>query len=275
MSSFCVFVPVKDGMPLIKDTINSILQQRRHFFSNITVVVCEALSSDGTAEYLQTISSDMKSHEIDFYIISRKDSGMYDGLAYGMAKVTSGHDVYCYINAGDYFSPHAFSIVSSFMKNGCNWLTGMNASYHSNGALVNLTLPCWYPQSLIKQGFFGTKLPYIQQESTFWSGTLQKKLNLEELAKYRYAGDFFIWKTFADHEELFIIHAWLGGFRRHSGQQSQVFMREYMEEFRSISDSKTLYSILLSKIIWFLLKMPPHVRRAVSRKIMVLKDPLD
>lgn len=270
MNSFCILIPVKNGMPLIKDTVNSIIQQRLLFSSPITVVVCDALSSDGTKEYLDSVAQEMKNNEINLHVISREDTSMYDALAFGMKQLDKMHDIYCYINAGDYFSPYAFSTVSRFINEGYCWLTGMDAIYSHDGMLTSLNLPVLYPQTLIKQGFFGTKLPYIQQESTFWCRKLQEKLDLHALANFNYAGDFFIWKTFADYENLFIIQAWLGGFRIHDGQQSNRFAKEYREEFLTITSKKNMLSYPLSFIIWVLLKFPPRLKLLLSRKILIV-----
>lgn len=270
MNSFCIFIPVKNGMPLIKDTVNSIVQQRLLFSSPITIVVCDALSSDGTKEYLDSVSQDMKNNNIDFHIISREDNGMYDALAFGMGKIDKTHDIYCYINAGDYFSPYAFSIVSRFVNKGYSWLTGMDAIYSRDGVLTSLSLPIFYPRRLIKQGFFGFNLPYIQQESTFWCRKLHEKLDLHTLNKFKYAGDFFMWKTFSEHENLFIIQAWLGGFRIHDGQQSNRFGKEYREEFLAIASKKNILSYPLAFAIWVLLKFPARFKLFLSKKILIV-----
>jgi glycosyltransferase involved in cell wall biosynthesis len=269
VTSFCVFIPIKNGMPLIKGTVDSIVRQREYFDASLIIVVCDGGSTDGTLEYLSAMSETFNNLDIEFRLISREDTGMYDALANGMAKAGLKHDVYCYINAGDYFSPHAFFVVSGLISKDVPWLTGMSASYNRRGVLTSLFLPFWYPRRLIIEGFFGTRLPYIQQESTFWSRELQARIELDHLSKQKLAGDFYLWKTFAAYADLFIVHCWLGGFRTHDSQQSKIFKTDYEREFSKLAANKTFVSFLLFVYVWIVLKLPQGMRKRLSKKTLI------
>lgn len=268
MKDICVFIPIKNGMPLIVDTLHSIIRQREFFDGKIKVVVCDGQSTDGTLEYIRSVADLLGEKGIDLTLISRKDSGMYDALAFGMSQPSLGSDIYCYINAGDYFSPYAFDVVSKVLIDECSWLTGMTAFYNNEGALISLSLPVFYSRSLIKKGFYGTHLPFLQQESIFWNAKLQKKINLNLLSEYKYAGDFFIWKTFADHADLFILKAWISGFRSHEGQLSISNAAKYRDEFNSIASKKTLASYLFAGLIYLLFRLPDGWKLKISKKII-------
>lgn len=270
MPSLCVFVPVKNGMPLLCDTIDSILGQNRGPDLDVTMCVCDGQSKDDTLAYLSEVEKRCRQTSIEFHLLSQPDNGMYDALGRGMKAVGLSHDIYCYINAGDYFSPYAFREVSLLVGRRCSWLTGLNVNYNEKGILTTAALPACYPRNLIAQGFFGTMLPFIQQESTFWSRALQSRLDTETLRKYRYAGDFYLWYTFSRSDELFIVRAWLSGFRAHPGQLSTIRMKEYREEVRSIRNRRSPVSYAKAMVIWMLLRLPAAVRILFSRNMIVI-----
>jgi glycosyltransferase involved in cell wall biosynthesis len=268
MPSLCVFIPVKNGMPLLCDTIDSILCQFPDPDIEVTLCVCDGQSQDGTLAYLREVEKRCGQTRIGFHLLSQPDKGMYDGLSRGMSAIGLSHDIYCYINAGDYFSPYAFREVSLHVGRRCNWLTGLSVNYNERGVLTNATLPACYPRNLISQGFFGSILPFIQQESTFWSRALQSRLNTQTLSQYRYAGDFYLWHRFAQSDDLFILTAWLSGFRAHPGQLSTIRMKEYRKEFNSIRNRRDAISYTKAALIWLLLRFPPAVRIYFSASII-------
>jgi len=50
---------------------------------------------------------------------------MHEALAKGLIRADG--DVVAYINAGDYYHPRAFDIVTDvFEQNSCDWITGCN-----------------------------------------------------------------------------------------------------------------------------------------------------
>ena len=55
MVEFTIVIPVHNGMPYIKECIESALNQT---YQNYNVIVLENMSDDGTEEYLNTLSSD-------------------------------------------------------------------------------------------------------------------------------------------------------------------------------------------------------------------------
>lgn len=268
MTRICVFVPVKNGMPLIQDTIGSIIKQTAFRDLQVTLCICDGQSSDGTLRYAKEIEGKCKEVGIKYVLVSRADRGMYDGMSYAMETVGLDHDIYCYINAGDYFAPYAFREVALLFRRRIQWVTGLNAYYNQRGVLTRTVLPVAYPGDLIRQGFFGALLPFIQQESTFWSVGLQAKIDLRRLAGYRFAGDAYLWYTFSQFETLVIAKAWLSGFRQHEGQLSAARMAEYRQEFNAIRDRRVLLSYVKAGVIWGLLRLPQSFKLALSRSIV-------
>jgi hypothetical protein len=95
-------------------------------------------------------------------------------------------------------------------------------------------------------------------------------IDLEEFSKLRFAGDFYLWKHFAKKEELYIVSAYLGGFRFHSKNKSRDISK-YIDEFKIISDRCPILDLDLIRIPlyhlawWFL---PGTLKNMLNRKII-------
>lgn len=268
IANVCVFTPTYNSLELLRDTVESILGQRNSGGYSLNYVVCDGGSTDGTLEYLDSVKGRFEHLGIGLRICSGPDKGMYDALSKGFRLAGFEYDVYCYINSGDYFSPYAFDVVAGVFSQGCNWITGMPATYNKDGHLIALTKMIDYDSSMIRQGVYGRFLPCIQQESTFWSGAAHRKINLDKLSLYKYAGDFYIWSVLAEHYKLYGVSAWLSGFRVHDGQQSAVFRRDYFEEFDSIRLRLTSLNLLKALLYRFVLYAPLRVRGLFSKNVI-------
>jgi len=250
MKFYCV-TPCLNAENLIEDTMFSVLTQT--IFNEQKCSLCYTFrdggSSDATFDKIQQIAQKFSHHKnIQIHYYSEKDSGMYDALAKGFEGETDS-DVYSYINAGDYYSRHAFEIVFEiFTQYQVHFLTGINTFYNEKGHLINFCLPFEYNKNLLLKGFYGTILPFVQQESTFWHKRVHQKIDFNELRTFKYAGDFYLWKTFINHAPLYIVSAWLGGFKYHANQLSSLFMNEYKAEMKNISLQPTVFDYLLAYI---------------------------
>jgi len=152
-------------------------------------------------------------------ILSAPDEGMYDALATGLTRAEG--DICCYINAGDFYHRAAFSVVAAIFSAGlARWLTGFHATANVAGEITDLRLPWRYRRAFFDCGLYGTTLPVVQQESTFWAGGLNRLIDLDRLRHCRLAGDSYLWRCFAGHEDLRIAAALLGVFRKTPGQLS-------------------------------------------------------
>jgi glycosyltransferase involved in cell wall biosynthesis len=232
--------------------------------------IADAASTDGTSKLISDFAAN---NRLENYIISHdieSDNGLYDGLAKGFSRaMESGANIYCYINAGDYFSPHAFDIVHQSLSGDVDWLTGLDVLYNEKGELINAILPFKYDTKLLSRGFYGTHLPFVQQESTFWSSKAMSLIDLSALARHKLAGDYYIWHTFAKEKlELNIVNAWLGGFAITRGQLSELYFYEYLEEFASIRDKRSpvdFFRVFVAKLCWYL---PSSLKIKLNSKII-------
>jgi hypothetical protein len=205
-------------------------------------------------------------------LTSAPDHGMYDALS-SVWRVAQAADAYCYLGSGDYFSPHAFEIVADILGTfDIHWVTGLAVTYNSRHHLVEARLPYRYASSLIATGMYGRHLPCIQQESTFWTGSLMKHVDLDELSGFRYAGDFYLWRTFGQFANLYVVQAWLGGFEIRSGQLSRVHSREYMEELRGCAGRPDLRHRFGAAVDGLIRSSPQWLVRALTTRLLYFDD---
>jgi glycosyltransferase involved in cell wall biosynthesis len=217
VESITVVTPCRNAERLIRRTAESIVGQTAVASGRVALqyIVCDGASTDDTvAAVRETCGGHVE-------IVSEPDSGMYDALAKGFRRATG--DVVAYLNAGDFYHPSAFEVVADVFEQGnVEWLTGMYYVCNARGEVVRSLLPHRFRRRFIRQGIYGRFLPvFIQQEATFWSRRLLQTVDLERLASFRLAGDFYLWKSFASRAELAIVDTFLGAFVRHDGQQSE------------------------------------------------------
>jgi len=233
MATFSIITPCRNAEKYIAETMISVMSQPALSSGEVSLdyIICDGNSSDRTVEIAEELARNYEYGKVR--IISRPDTGMYDALASGLRRAEG--DYCAYINAGDFYSPHAFEIVHQvFQRHGDDWLTGFAGVYNDHSQLVQVLLPYRFRRRLIQVGRHGRLgLPTIQQESTFWRADLNDELDLEELASYKLAGDYYLWKTFSEKHDLKIVAAHLGGFRHHAGQLSTDLKGYLLEQTRA------------------------------------------
>jgi glycosyltransferase involved in cell wall biosynthesis len=264
---FSVVTPCLNAASHIEETVASVANQSavRDGSVELEHLICDGGSTDGTLQILERIRGP------HLRVDSRADGGMYDALARGLRQASG--DVVAYLNAGDYLHPHAFGVVLEVMAAhpGIRWLTGWAIAYNAAGAAVRHDLPPRYRARLHRCGAYGRWLPAVQQESTFWKRELHERVDFDRLAKFRLAGDYYLWRRFAETCELHIVSAQLGGFRLHPGQLS-ADIGAYREEMRTLADAPGLadYALMLcDKLLWY---APPLVKKMLNRRCFHLYD---
>lgn len=266
-----IITPCFNSEEYIEETIKSVIYQQGNF--DIEYIIIDGKSSDNTIniieKYKKIIENGFKKkcNNVTLEYISEKDSSMYEALAKGIKKVSG--EITGYINSDDVYLPNAFKcIVDIFRNERVDWITGRNSIINSDGILVESFLPFRYKKEFIKNGIYGTKLPSIQQESTIWRSKLNKLINLEELKRYKLAGDAYIWKCFSESFNLDIVQAGIACFRMRENQLSASgkYINEFNEIYRNAKISGI--SIFIEKIFW---KSPTKIKLYINKNIMLLK----
>jgi hypothetical protein len=97
------------------------------------------------------------------------------------------------------------------------------------------------------------------------------RVDLERLSRLRLAGDYYLWRCFAEADDLHIVSAQLGGFRIQPGQLS-ADRAAYVEEMKRIAAAPgplDFALMLCDKILWY---APPAVKKFLNPRRFHLYD---
>jgi glycosyltransferase involved in cell wall biosynthesis len=191
-------------------------------------IVQDGGSRDGTRAVVERFSS---TYNVRFF--QEPDNGLYDAVSKGMSKAKG--DILAWLGADDYYMPWTLSTVEAVFKRfpGVAWVTGIPAHGFNECRLVCVhSLAPVYLKSLIRRGYHKAgALGYLQQESMFWRRSLWDKVGGAEIIQgYRLAGDYFLWRAFAEHAPLRTVSSVLAVFSI-SEQQTSIKLRyRYLQE---------------------------------------------
>ena len=267
-----VVTPVVNSSEWIYATVASIAGQAALRERNVELVyvIQDGGSTDGTVERAHAAIDDHAPTHSTITVESQADSGMYDALARGFARIEElgGADWYAYLNAGDLWSPTCLSVLSSVNRDArIDWLMGLHTYYAPDNTIVHTRIPFRYRRSFLRQGVYGRGLPTVQQESTFWRANLQASTNWQRLPGFKVAGDTFLWWSFAQSSEPFIIEAVLGGFRYHGGHLG-VDKSRYQAEVNDIAGEISLATkaqIAPERALW---EQPARVKERLNSRLL-------
>lgn len=180
--------------------------------------------------------------------LRKPDSGMYEGLgtAFQLIKDMSpaASSLMTYINADDYLMPWSSRIADSLLtQSGAHWVTGSAKVITESGETIFSHKVLFEPISIASGLNLGRVLPFIQQEGTFWTFSLYaRSKGINKMLKL--AGDFDLWRQFANIEPLITVDESLGAFRKRSGQKSENIQSYYKEVNQLLSAIKGLGNVL-------------------------------
>lgn len=273
-----IITPVKNGEQFLSETMESVLSQHGEF--NLEYILVDGGSTDGTL----AIIGDFKSRvelgtyktnclSIEIKLVIQPDDSMYQALSTGL-QLAKG-DIVSYINSDDLYFPKAFSTIAKVFAKypDIKWISGYPVRYNSKGEVIRIVMPFQYETTLIEQGFYGTTLPFIQQESVFWRRELNTCIDFRTMQKLKLAGDYFIWHSFArNKQELFLVESLLSGNRLREGQLSEDKVN-YFREFNSIRTKPEILSTVKAFGIKVLEKFAGvSVKRALSGNRIVFRE---
>jgi len=253
-----IVTPCYNAQQFIEETAVSVLNQTaiRAGRATLEYLICDGASRDATIEIVESLRSPQ------ITLVSERDEGMYEALAKGLSRTTG--DIVAYINAGDYYHPHAFdAVIDVFEAPEISWLTGYDAIYNEAGVVVKVLSPFVYRRRLFACGAYGRFLPFVQQESTFWRRELLESVDMEKLAFFRLAGDAYLWTCFSQRADLYIAETLLGGFRKHRGQLSER-TNEYRKEVEAFTRPPSFTDRLIGASDRLLWQAPARLKKFMN-----------
>lgn len=229
--------PVFNSEAYIDETIYSIVTQVGNF--SIRYHIQDACSTDGTLDKLKEWERRLKEKHIpllcngiEFTFSSANDRGMYDGINQAVSQLDlQDYDYMTWINADDRLAPGALATVADIFTtfDRIHWLGGRISLINECGITTHLSTPIPFNRQAIQAGLHdGRKLPFIMQEGTFWRGWLWRQVNGVK-ASLRFAGDYDLWRRFAEYTNYVLVDAVLATHRRRPGQLSGTMDRYYQE----------------------------------------------
>jgi glycosyltransferase involved in cell wall biosynthesis len=263
MTTFSIVTPCFNAGDKLLQTAKSVMSQQAVLNGAVRLqyIVVDGGSTDGSPERLR----EMLGSRVELVI--ERDRGMYDALAKGLSRAHG--DIHAYINAGDFYHPHAFDTVLDVMTHtGAEWLTGSHFYCNATGQVIAFRLPFRYRRKAIRTGQHGNLLPAVQQESTFWAARLTRKIDTDRLRTYRLAGDNYIWNVLAGEVDLFIVSSYLGGFTYHGDHLSDA-MGEYRQEMARHSIRAGVGTRLTGYLEFVMWRMPDRLKIEFNRRTLI------
>lgn len=223
MADFFIVIPTRNSATVLERCLASIFLTQRGDFG-LRVHIQDGGSEDGTIG----IAKDWAERGVTF--ASEPDNGLYDAIH----KATSGLPAGCimtWLGSDDVLLPGALETVASIFDQmrEVSWLTGM--PFVGRDGYGNFTP--WGPQRFSRKALSsghadGRTENFVMQEGTFWRSDLWHEVGGINPA-FRLAGDWDLWRRFAQKTPLYALDFPLARFTQRAGQASSDMQAYYAE----------------------------------------------
>lgn len=205
-----IVIPCFNSEGYLHQCLSSVLLQEGDF--NLHVHIQDGLSKDSTlliAKQWQALVSENTINglsKITVTIDSQADEGIYDALAKGFSQIPGTENIIMtWLGSDDLLTNGSLATVSKIFRDHkeISWLTGKSQTIDSNGCLFSPWKKIYFSRYSVIMGLHeGRTFGFIQQEGTFWRYELYQKIGGID-TKYKYAGDFDLWRKFACLENIY------------------------------------------------------------------------
>lgn len=264
-----IVTPSLNSIDTIDRTILSVVTQAGDFF--IRYHVQDGGSTDGTIERLQWWQRRLASRGfpiqclgVEFSFTSHPDNGMYDAICAGFENLWIGNnDFMTWINADDILTQGACALIAEIDRQlsaqQLSWIGGATAILRGNMPIVVTESPV--TRAALKAGLCdGVHWNFLQQEGMFFRKWLWSAVKPNQtIRSMKLAGDWNLWRLFAEQASLVQTKLALGRFRIVDGQLSAQQRDKYMAEIDAIIPPETRRQHLAE-----LGKSQPVVRRLLK-----------
>jgi hypothetical protein len=241
----CIVVPVLNGARWLDQALTSVFAQSGPF--TIRCHVQDGGSSDGTLELLRSWSTRIESGAwpamsagVSLTYSTGPDRGMYDAINRGAETIgIQDDDVMTWLNADDGLMPGAVACISQVLARcpDVHWIGGRTALADETGCVTHLYPARTFERSNLRAGLHdGRRLPFVMQEGTFWRGWVWRRAGGLD-GKLRLAGDFDLWRRYAEYFDYHVADTLFAFHRRRSGQLSEN-MDAYYREVDAVVDAE-------------------------------------
>jgi hypothetical protein len=219
-----IVTPVLNAADTIDATIWSVVTQQGDL--HIHYHVQDAGSTDGTLEKLRDWQKRLQDPgavlaRIDFTFLSEPDGGIYDGLSKAFARLDIPESAFMgWLGAGDRLWPGAFSVMADLEQDlpEVDWIMGWYSIIDHYGKVLTHNSGVVFPRELLTAGLAEMRhYQCVQQESTFWKKSLWDKAGRLDTS-FKLAGDWDLWRRFAQHRPLIHVQCNLGAWCSRPGQ---------------------------------------------------------
>lgn len=257
MTKLIVITPTFNSSDTIDRTISSVVNQSGDF--EVHFHVQDGGSTDETLIKLQNWKKLIESgsypigcNNFIFTYAREPDEGMYQAIANGFAKCNiKNSDWLTWINSDDIIMPMAFSLINAISTqesmNYVKWVTGCPSTAYFDGRPLTSGVR-YFNKKIVSLGLCdGIHYDFFQQEGTFFKAELWKKIDIKkDFQNFKLAGDWNLWRKFAEYSEIFQVQHPLGTFFRMKNQKSSLHREAYTEEIIKIQSKEDSKKKLMS-----------------------------
>ncbi|MEM1088746.1 MAG: glycosyltransferase [Pseudomonadota bacterium] len=239
-----VAMPSYNSERFLSEAIHSIVTQRGSF--GIYLHIQDGGSQDGTLEIIERWQRRIQESPVErvncnsvrLTYATGPDGGMYDAIQKAFANLAPPDEALCtWLNSDDLFVPGAFETAFRLFEGNTevHWALGNISSCNERGE-VNNDFFQLFPRAVIRRGLCDHRhWRFIQQEGTFWRSILWKAAGGINI-KLKLAGDWDLWRRFAELTEPVHFGRATARFRIH-GDQLSGHIAEYYREIDGVIPS--------------------------------------
>ncbi|WP_254822901.1 glycosyltransferase family 2 protein [Haloglomus halophilum] len=231
-----VVTPTYNSSRFLEDTLQSLRNQRYKDFEHIVI---DGESDDGTHDILREYED-----TYPMRWISEPDEGMYSAIEKGFKRAQG--EILCWLNSDDLYMPWTLEIVAERLnRKEKDWITGHPAHLDESGRVTNVSpIRPYYNRKWLVRGWYHRRgLGFVQQESTFWTSDLWNRAGGFP-DDVRLAGDYYLWRQFAEETQLRTVDTVLAAHRQHKNQMSHDISQYYEEIEDAVSPSHRLLNLM-------------------------------